>query len=209
MCSWTEKLRRENKSFKVTKGKSVTNLSLVIWKYKRYCVSDTKTRQQSDNTVWPYERKKWEILSKNMLDWWPSGRRFGIWNWRGRIRCGKWVQLVFYNGQEAAADSQVSHWQVMALAHTRQQVRQCRLFSYTVRSESRCALTKTRSSIERTIVTKNLIKQLRTLPVLHFNRCLTTEYSETIAHFNDSFDTDNQVYIPYTKCTATFLKHCI
>jgi hypothetical protein len=32
--------------------------------------------------------------------------------------------------------------------------------------------------IERTIVSKNWIKQLHTLPVLHFNRCLTTEYSE-------------------------------
>jgi hypothetical protein len=26
---------------------------------------------------------------------------------------------------------------------------------------------------------------------LHFNRCLTTEYSETTAHFNGNFDTDN------------------
>jgi hypothetical protein len=43
----------------------------------------------------------------------------------------------------------------------------------TVRSESRCALIKTRSSIERTIVSKNWIKQLHTLPVLHYNRCLT------------------------------------
>jgi hypothetical protein len=25
-----------------------------------------------------------------------------------------------------------------------------------------------------------------------FNRCLTTEYSETTAHFNGNFDTDNQ-----------------
>jgi hypothetical protein len=50
----------------------------------------------------------------------------------------------------------------------------------TVRSESRCAL----------------IKQLHTLPVLHFNRCLTTEYSETTAHFNGNFDTDNLMYVP-------------
>jgi hypothetical protein len=40
------------------------------------------------------------------------------------------------------------------------------------------------------------VKQLRTLPVLHFNCCLTTEYSETTAHFNGNFDTDNQIYIP-------------
>jgi hypothetical protein len=25
---------------------------------------------------------------------------------------------------------------------------------------------------------------------------LTTEYSETIAHFNGNFDTDNQIYVP-------------
>jgi hypothetical protein len=47
----------------------------------------------------------------------------------------------------------------------------------------------------RTIVSKNWIKQLHTLPVLHFNRCLTTEYNETTAHF-DNFDTDNQIYLP-------------
>jgi hypothetical protein len=45
-------------------------------------------------------------------------------------------------------------------------------------------------------VSKNWIKQLNTLPVLHFNRCLTTEYSETTAHFNGNFDTDNQIYVP-------------
>jgi hypothetical protein len=32
--------------------------------------------------------------------------------------------------------------------------------------------------------------------VLHFNRCLATEYSETTAHFNGNFDTDNQIYVP-------------
>jgi hypothetical protein len=55
---------------------------------------------------------------------------------------------------------------------------------------------KTRSSIERTIVGKNWIKQLNILPVLHFNRCFTTEYSETTAHFNGNFDADNQIYVP-------------
>jgi hypothetical protein len=54
----------------------------------------------------------------------------------------------------------------------------------TVRSEIRCA-----------IVSKNWIKQLHTLPVLHVNRCLTTEYIETTAHFNGNFDTDNQIYV--------------
>jgi hypothetical protein len=52
------------------------------------------------------------------------------------------------------------------------------------------------SSIERTTVSKTLIKQLHALPVLHFNRRLTTEYNETTAHFNGNFDTDNQVYVP-------------
>jgi hypothetical protein len=41
----------------------------------------------------------------------------------------------------------------------------------------------------------NQIKQLHTLPVLHFNRCSTTEYSETTAHFNGDFDTENQIYV--------------
>jgi hypothetical protein len=68
---------------------------------------------------------------------------------------------------------------------------------------------KTRSWIERTIVNKNWIKQLHTLPVLHFNCCLTTEYSETTAYVNGNFDTDNQIYVPYPKCTATFRTHCI
>jgi hypothetical protein len=44
------------------------------------------------------------------------------------------------------------------------------------------------------------------LPILHFNRCLTTEYSETTAHFNSNFDIDNPIYVPYPKCTATFRK---
>jgi hypothetical protein len=51
-------------------------------------------------------------------------------------------------------------------------------------------------SIETTTVSKNCIKQSHTLPVLHFNRYLTTEYSETAAHFNGNFDTGNQIYVP-------------
>jgi hypothetical protein len=53
---------------------------------------------------------------------------------------------------------------------------------------------KPRSSIEGTIVCKNWNKQLHTLPVLHFNPCLTTEYSETTAHFNGNFDTTKSTY---------------
>jgi adenylate cyclase len=44
----------------------------------------------------------------------------------------------------------------------------------------------------QTIVNKNWIKQ----PVLHFNRRLTTAYSETTAHFNGIFDAVNQTYVP-------------
>jgi hypothetical protein len=51
-------------------------------------------------------------------------------------------------------------------------------------------------SIERTIVSKNVIKLLNTLQILHFKHCLTTEYSETTAHFNGNFDTDNQIFVP-------------
>jgi hypothetical protein len=37
---------------------------------------------------------------------------------------------------------------------------------------------------------------LKICVVLYFNRCLTTEYSETTAQFNGNFDTDNQIYVP-------------
>jgi hypothetical protein len=31
---------------------------------------------------------------------------------------------------------------------------------------------------------------------VEWSGCLTTEYSETTAHFNGNFDTDNQIYAP-------------
>jgi hypothetical protein len=49
---------------------------------------------------------------------------------------------------------------------------------------------------------------LHTLPVLNFNSSLTTVYSETTAHFNGNVDTDNQIYVTWPKCTATFRTHC-
>jgi hypothetical protein len=63
---------------------------------------------------------------------------------------------------------------------------------------------KTRFSVESTTVSKNLIKQLHTLPVLHFNRCLTTVYSETTAHFNGNFDTDNQIYVGFSESKVPY-----
>jgi hypothetical protein len=48
----------------------------------------------------------------------------------------------------------------------------------------------------RNIVSKNWIEQFHYLSVLYFNRCLTTEYSETTAHLNGKFYTDNQIYVP-------------
>jgi hypothetical protein len=72
----------------------------------------------------------------------------------------------------------------------------CTKSVYPLPSRKTYSTRKTRSSIERNVASKNWIKQLHSLPVLHFNRCLTTEYSETTAHFNDNFDTDNQIYVP-------------
>jgi hypothetical protein len=71
-----------------------------------------------------------------------------------------------------------------------------------------CSTRKTRSPIEGTTLSKNWIKQLHTLPVLHFNRFLTTEYSETTANFNGNFDTGEQIYAPQPTCTATFRTYC-
>jgi hypothetical protein len=83
-----------------------------------------------------------------------------------------------------------------------------------LRSESRCALTEgvgndVHERVYRPELVLNWIKQLHTLPVLHFNHCLTTEYSETTAHCNGNFDTDNQFSVPGPKCTETFRTHCI
>jgi hypothetical protein len=46
-------------------------------------------------------------------------------------------------------------------------------------------------------MSKNWIEQLYTLPVLHFNRCLTTQDSQTTTHFNGNFYANNQIYVPY------------
>jgi hypothetical protein len=72
----------------------------------------------------------------------------------------------------------------------------CTKSVYLLPSRKAYSTRKTSPSIERIKVRKNWIKQLNTLPVLHFNRCLTTEFIETTAHFNGNFDTDNQIYVP-------------
>jgi hypothetical protein len=66
--------------------------------------------------------------------------------------------------------------------------------------EGRCALTKgVRSDVHkrpyRPEPELNWIKQLNALLVLHFNCCLTTEYSETTAHLNGNFNMDNEIYL--------------
>jgi hypothetical protein len=38
------------------------------------------------------------------------------------------------------------------------------------------------------------LTELNSYTLYEFNRCLTTEYSET-AHFNGNFDSDNQIYV--------------
>jgi hypothetical protein len=68
--------------------------------------------------------------------------------------------------------------------------------NYSAFRKSLCTYKRCWKRCPRSIVSKSWIKQLHTLPVLHYNRCLTTEYSETTAHFNGNFDTDNQIYIP-------------
>jgi hypothetical protein len=50
--------------------------------------------------------------------------------------------------------------------------------------ESHCALTKGVGSYVHERLFKSGLKQLQTLQILHFNHCLTTEYSETTAHCN-------------------------
>ena len=55
---------------------------------------------------------------------------------------------------------------------------------------------KTCSSIERTIVSKNWIKQLNTCTSTTVQQVNTVKCHATTAHFNGNFDTDDQIYVP-------------
>jgi hypothetical protein len=68
--------------------------------------------------------------------------------------------------------------------------------TYIASGKSLCTYKRCWISFSWTIVSKNWIKQLHTLPVLHLNLCLTPVYSETTPHFNGNFDTHNQIYVP-------------
>jgi hypothetical protein len=55
---------------------------------------------------------------------------------------------------------------------------------YSASGKSLCTYKRNWKWCSRNIVSISWIKQLPILPILHINRCLTTEYSETTSHFN-------------------------
>jgi Pyruvate/2-oxoacid:ferredoxin oxidoreductase delta subunit len=78
--------------------------------------------------------------------------------------------------------------------------------SYRVFGKSLCTFKRCWKWCPQTTVSKIWIKQLHTLPVLHFNRCLTTKCSETTAHFNGNLGTDKQIYVPFPKYPVCVFK---
>jgi hypothetical protein len=111
----------------------------------------------------------------------------GCWKWCPRASIQAWTRLILFANTFCRRGTGVSG--NFAANYS------CTKSVYLLPSRKTYSTRKTRSWIERTAVSKNLIKQLHTLPVLHFNRCLTTEYSLTTAHCNGNFDTDNQIYV--------------
>jgi hypothetical protein len=140
------------------------------------------------------------------------------WKWSPRASIQAWARLILFanascrcafemflmnaviasNTEPVSRDVSISlrnalRWgSLQGFLRIFQQIAPVYLFS----SRNTYSRRKTLSSTERNILSTNWGKQLRTLPVMHFNRCLTTEYSETTAHFNGNFDTYNQIYVP-------------
>jgi hypothetical protein len=80
------------------------------------------------------------------------------------------------------------------------------LFYNTERSESHCAQEKHLPELKEPQWLKTELN-IYTLYWYCTATALTTEYSETTAHFNGNFDTDNQIYALQPKCTVTFRMH--
>ena len=74
----------------------------------------------------------------------------------------------------------------------------CTKSVYLLPSRKTYSTRKTHSSIKRTTVSKNWIKELNTLPVLHFSRCLTTEYRE-MSHNNSTLQRQLQYWQSYLR----------
>jgi hypothetical protein len=76
--------------------------------------------------------------------------------------------------------------------------------SYTVRSESCCALKRFWICFSWTIVSKSWIKQLHTLPVLHFNHC-----SNWIQWNNSTFQWHLRNWQPNLHTIAQWISECL
>jgi hypothetical protein len=78
----------------------------------------------------------------------------------------------------------------------------CTKSVYLLPSRKTYSTRKTRSSIERTIVSKICFKQLNTLPVLHFSRCLTAEYS-AVSHNSSTLQRQLRYWQPNLRTIAS------
>jgi hypothetical protein len=105
-------------------------------------------------------------------------------SWRFPYRQISSPLVIFHNRDFliAIANKCISHRQIMT--------------KYSAFGKSLCTYKRYWIRFSWIVVSRIWIKQLHTLPVLHFNRCLTTEYYETTAYFNGNFDNDNQIHVP-------------